>query len=341
MGIVERVRLFGNLSTRGGDLIASAIPVLVTDLLKTGVSVDLIFDENPDGMEPSDIRRLSGLLETFSQLLKVGHDLTSTNPLHVLAEIQRSSESFDRFSCGDATGGIVDETWGANGISLDINRSDLVLPYDNVTWIDTFELLPQGNPDLGLFYISGKRDTPEGIAQKMIDKVLIEVPSVKTLLESQPIVSLEYSDRYLRTPMSAAILVCIHKKLASLHSPAQLRVITRPVVERDKGSKFEFISDEERASYVTRLWNANNLACDLVLSKDTRHERYLLLETADGQRVTVLIDGGLSFWDFVVTEQDSMRADRQPNQRTLESTQISSRFEESEMPVVIKMSQAR
>jgi len=341
MGIVERVRLFGNLSTRGGDLIASAIPVLVTDLLKTGVSVDLIFDENPEGMEPSDIRRLSGLLETFSQLLKVGHDLKSTNPLHVVAEIQRSSESYDRFSCGDATGCIVDETWGANGISLDINRSDRVLSYDNVTWIDTFDLLPQGNPDLGLFYISGKRDTPEGIAQKMIDKVLTEVPSVKTLLESQPIVSLEYSDRYLRTPMSAAILVCIHKKLASLHSPAQLRVITRRVVERDKGSKFEFISDEERASYVTRLWNANNLACELVLSKDTRHERYLLLETADGQRVTVLIDGGLSFWDYVVTEQDSMRADRQANQKTLESTQISSRFEESEMPVVIRMSQAR
>jgi hypothetical protein len=32
-----------------------------------------------------------------------------------------------------------------------------------------------------------------------------------------------------------------------------------------------------------------------------------------------------------------MRADRQPNQKTLEATQLSSRFEESEMPVVVRM----
>jgi DEAD/DEAH box helicase domain-containing protein len=336
-GNTERVRVFGNISVRGGDLVSSSIPNLVTDLLKTGVQVDLIFDSSPQDMNVSDIRRLSSLLVTFSSLLKIGHYSLDPASENVLVEIHRSQPSCDRFVCVETSTCIVDETWGATGVSLQCNHPESFISDINVIWIPSFDTASHANHDLGMFYISGKRTTPERIAQTLVDKVLAEVPRLTSLLDRNQVVKIAYSDRYLRTPMSAAILVSIHKKLTTLTGDVVLQITSRPINHRETGSKFEFISEAERETYLNQLWEATDLKYELALSQGTKHERYLLLETTDGHKVTILIDCGLSFWDYVASESEFMRADKKPTKDTWESTELSSRFEENEMPVVIRM----
>lgn len=326
-------RLMGNLSSRGGDLLASNIPSLTMDLLKLNIPVELIFDADPRSMELSDQRRLASLLETFGQAVRIGFcdpDCYSEN--HVVAEIHKVDSVVEQFVVTDSEFLVVDDTWAASPEISVRRKSAGSLKAPHITWVSDFGDIYQAQDMLGMFRVTGEPRTAEFIAKSLINNVSSSVKSVSDLLTKQRIVKLEYTDRYVRTSMVAAILVEIHKALNFYSPHVTLEIITLPTDCR-KQTPYEFISDLERETYLNKLWHLNALSVKLTHVDNPKHERCLTIDFDSGAKISVLIDNGVSYWCYVETCKQYLRVMDTPTIKTSTESLLSAKY--PSMPVFV------
>ena len=330
------VRLFGNISTRGGDLIASSIPSITLDILKQNIPVEVLFDADPRSLERSDQRRLASLLETFSGALRVGfHGPVETAFACVVAEVHKVDTLIEQYSVSSTAYAVVDEAWGVSTEIILARKGASFVEDDEITWVSDFGDLYETKSNVSMFRVTNESRTPQGIAKSLIENVIGSMKSVEELLQTQRIVKLQYSDRYIRTSMVAAILVEIHKVFNKYSPDVVLDIITLPT-HCQQESDYEFMSDLERDTYINKLWEIHSLAVNLIVNSSPQHERFFTIVFSTGSKVTVLLDNGVSYWCYIDKNSRFIRIPDDPNAKMSTETTIRAKYPSMPVFVVIE-----
>jgi hypothetical protein len=159
--------------------------------------------------------------------------------------------------------------------------------------------------------------------------------SVEELLQTQRIVKLQYSDRYIRTSMVAAVLVEIHKVINTYSPDVVLDIITLPTQCKQE-SDFEFMSDLERDTYINKLWKIHSLVVNLEVNSTPQHERFFTIVFSNGEKVTVLLDNGVSYWCYIDKNARFIRIPEDPCAKMSTETTIRAKYPSMPVFVVIE-----
>lgn len=121
-------------------------------------------------------------------------------------------------------------------------------------------------------------------------------------LLQQPLKSLRYSDRYLKSPLTARLLYCIVKRLSALSQIPQSMTIVAERMSESRSGYVESLSNnwaglQQQQSVLQEAFKGFRAQVELKHKTNMPHDRFLLLEWPNGSKARISLDQGLGFLD--------------------------------------------
>ena len=123
-----------------------------------------------------------------------------------------------------------------------------------------------------------------------------------TPLLQQPLKSLRYSDRYLKSPLTARLLFSIVKRLAALSQIPQSTTIVAERMSESRSGYVDSLSNnwagsQQQQSVLQEAFKEFHAQVELKHKANMPHDRFLLLEWPNGSKARITLDQGLGFLD--------------------------------------------
>lgn len=307
---IRIARLF--FSGSNADLGPSPLRRLAYRLAGNGTNVELVVDaDSLKLMDEADMHLLASLTDHPGITIVSIQKLPTAINGFVLAEISNSTNAI-RWGVTEEKALEAGVEWGSALSALVVGKALQPLAIDALAKLDSAVLRPKGidQGDVEL-EVSQELDGPlQEFGKRLWDKLAEHHKAAATLIQNdtEPVVDVLYSDRYLWTPVSAALLVNMVEAL-------------RKMVGQDRwgsvkvGVRTTYEHDQRYTGYPTMAWNdwrddaARNAALrdafdyigiDAVVQSDAKsalaHGRALEVKFKSGKSLTVRFDQGVSYW---------------------------------------------
>lgn len=307
---IRVARLF--FSGRNADLGPSPLRRLAYRLAGNGTQVELVVDaDSLKLLDEADMHLLASLADHPAiTITSIRKPPLATNGF-VLAEVSNST-SATRWGVTEERALEAGVEWGSALSALIVGKALPPVALEALVQLEPAELRPKGieQGDIEL-EISQELDGPlQEFGKRLWGKLTEHHKAAAALIqnEAEPIVDVVYSDRYLWTPVSVALIVNIVEAL-------------RGMVGQDRwgsvkvGIRTTYEHDQRYTGYPTMAWNDwredaarsaalrdafDYIGIDAVVQSDAKsalaHGRALEVKFKSGKSLTVRFDQGVSYW---------------------------------------------
>jgi DEAD/DEAH box helicase domain-containing protein len=303
------IRLFSAGSVKEWDIAPSPLRDLAYRLAGHGSSVEIVLPKDVSGLEDSDRHVLASLADHPLIELRGVSEPAHSGDGWIIAETLDSPVI--RWAVASEEGLNFSPDWGTHsGPLVKIEGSQ---PLDMSGSALSPDAIRPKNLDLGDKEVSIHHDLDgpvTGFGTRFWHKVMSEHPSTHELLKSddEKIVGLKYCDRYLFSPLSAALLVEIVKGLKNTVGPNRwainsLEIRTTRMVSEDGGwnpNKLwsnwpdSAVRDEVLRSMLQQMGIPSHIS--LSERYEMEHGRSVDIELSTGKRLTIRLDQGVGYW---------------------------------------------
>jgi ATP-dependent helicase YprA (DUF1998 family) len=303
------IRLFSAGATKEWDIAPSPLRDLAYRLAGHGSSVEIVLPKDMSGLEDSDRHVLASLAD---------------HPLIELRELPEPARSGDgwliaetldfpviRWAVASDDALNFSPEWGTH--SGPLVKLEGGQPIDLSGAAISPDSIRPKNLDLGDKEVSIHHDLDgpvTGFGTRFWHKLMTEHPGTRETLrkDENSIVGLEYSDRYLFSPLSVALLVEIVKGLKSTVGSNRWAInslnirTTRKGGEGGSGNPNKLWSDwpdsAVRDEALKSMLQQMGIPATLSLSKryEMEHGRSMDIELSTGKRLTLRLDQGVGYW---------------------------------------------
>jgi hypothetical protein len=217
--------------------------------------------------------------------------------LPVLAEVETVDGSF-AIAAADFADSIPGPEWGRGSTApLVRGATDDTLPTGDP--IDAGRLIELSGGNAQLVQLGAEVDGPvKGFGARFWKQLHGAAPLTIHAAQSAGIVSIDYSDRYLLTPLNLRLLLeVVHAAPGRQREETSIGVVTATHDGRPSRGRSVFDSYDEdamRREVAARLIPRARI--DIWAKPDIPHERRFTLHLADGRRIVVLLDQGFGAW---------------------------------------------
>lgn len=300
----QSINLYFDGVSNGIDLGISNILELVHLLLATHKTINIYgFIENLSDLtedEVFDLLRVIHLPNTHFFMLPSISQLTEK--AYLLAEVV-GANGVMRWATLEASAICANENWGATSVLVKGHANTITPP--NLTKVVasdfTFKKV-EGDKEVVIHH---ELDGPIGnFGAKFWDMISSEHSAASALLLNEKIAKVEYSDKYLFTPLSLSILKEIVEGLKDfvgserwLNVPLIVHTLPSRTSEYRGRHGFvnsDWLNSQERTNVLIELFNQ----LEIVAKVDTtqQHSRALNIIFIDGKTLTIRMDQGVTYW---------------------------------------------
>ena len=312
------VRLFAGGTSSDCDLGPSPLRELAYRLAANHHRVNIIIEESClDSLDDINRRLLAGLVSFPDGLISLSTTklLPTAGDAAIIAEVI-SGESSSRWAVADSAALVFDSGWGSHDATLvmaaglePMSLQCIPLSSDNIFRTNS----NTGDKEVEIFR---ELDGPLQGFGKRFWKLLSEQSSeVQELISKSDanISSVEYHDRYLFTPLSAALLTDLIVGLRDMVGPNRwdvpvVKVTTTSDNNKQKSGRFVWDNWSDLAIRDNAIQSAldfNGIEGEVkpVDKLSSLHGRALTIAFSCGRILTVRLDQGVSYWRAVSTRQ--------------------------------------
>ena len=307
---VKGARLF--FSGRNADLGPSPLRRLAYRLAGDETRVELVIDaESLTYMDEADMHLLASLADHPGITICSVQTFPRIERGAVLAEISNASGT-TRWGVAEDEALEAGPIWGSTKSALVVGKCLSPIALDGLVKLDSAGLRPAGinQGDLELEVSQELNGPIQGFGKRFWGKLTEHHKSAAMLLqnESEVIADVIYIDRYLWTPIAAALLVNVVEALRDLVGQDRWdssKVFVRTTYEHD----------QKYSGYPTMIWNDwrgseardaalrgafDYIGIDPVVQSDSKaslpHGRSLEVSFKSGRTLTIRFDQGVSYW---------------------------------------------
>ena len=312
---VESITIYWHGDPVGWDLTAFAEAPFLTRLKGLGLRIVIalpaahLINRALDLPAMLAFHRLAGLVE-FAHVETA--PCLQSQP--VVATLQTQARRLD-VAALDAEDAEPGETWGGG------RRQPLVFgpgaPARALRPFDTEQLISQSVGNAHLLRAGPELD---GLAKLFGERfwnwIARERPLIVAALTTSGVEAVSYSDRYLITPLTLALLHSTLRATPGLARDAQISIVSAKFFSSNAGRSFahhDFADDASRDAIVRALFP--NAEMRLLNRREISHARILRLRLKDGRAMSIFMDQGFGAWkswdwrhDFGAEPQRQARA---------------------------------
>lgn len=303
---IKGVHLFLGDNTAEADCAISDFRRLTYDLVGFGKKVNLIFqDDSIKNFKTEDLYTIRSLVDHDSVSALSIHELPKVKIGHVIAEVLFTDGSCVAWAVHDKNALTANEMWGnAHPIVKGKVPQSLVIDAKEIKKAD-FQIptISQGDKELLVHHeLDGLL---QGFGKRFWDLINTEHSEISKALSSNEIVGIEYSDKYIFTPLTLATLKELIVGLRELvgfdnWKSVPLTVSTvekRPHSESRGPSGFiysDWLNSMERNQVLTLMFNEIGIQTNMKVTQE--HARFLTITLKNQTVITVRFDQGVSYW---------------------------------------------
>ena len=217
--------------------------------------------------------------------------------LPVLAEVETGDGSV-AIAAAHVTDSIPGSGWGSGSMApLVRGATDDALPAGDP--IDAKRLIELSGGNAQLVQLGAEIDGPmKGFGARFWKQLAGAAPLTMHAAQSAGIARIDYSDRYLLTPLNLRLLFeVLHTAPGRHRQGMSIDVVTATHAGRPSRGRAVFDPYDEdamRCEVATRLMPDARI--NIRAKRDVPHDRRLTLHLADGRRIVVLLDQGFGAW---------------------------------------------
>lgn len=292
---ISSIRIFVNGNISKWDAETFPFKRILTELSIDGVDVAFIFPSSPDVESLSSADRATLIAEVFRNNFKYLANALPADLIPLMVVTMNDGTVKTYFGKNIDTS--YSNKWGSGDVFMttqtyslsytDINQAQLLnFSSDNASFMFEYRITEDGN--LGCFFNSLKEPKTEEW-----DRIISNLKG-KT-------VSVEYSDRYLKTPLGCMLLA---KMISGLKKEADLnlvsiKVIVTNIISMDDSEEAvnaikDFTNGNRRNHFLkAAIFNLTGIKPDVQDTGYVEHERCLTI-TADNAEVCIRPDAGIA-----------------------------------------------
>jgi hypothetical protein len=230
--------------------------------------------------------------------------LIGTNCLPLLAAV-RTSDGWTAWASDSATASVANSEWGEL-VAGEVLVRGMIELYNLGTPIAPADIDSSSNSDRDL-EINGEIDgNIDGFGNRFWKHISAQVPTVATLLNQSDdkLLAVEYCDRYIRSPLAAALFISLVYALKGF-PPGDGGFVVRMqtlrfLAQRESLGRLwdDWKNDALRDATVNRALDDCGLesSVESVAPGVIEHSRVLTLRFASGRTVSLRLDQGVSYW---------------------------------------------
>lgn len=308
---VVRTRLFAGGGADGADFAASSIRLLAYRLASLGRPLEIVLESGLfNGLDEANRYALSSLADHPSINIGLAKAIPSQSGAVVLAEVVQASYSV-AWASSDRNSLVPNLTWGESQVPLirGILGNGTGIAVDKV---EAASIRPtvsdEGDREVVVHH---EVDGPlQGFGARFWQVISSEHKGAAQLLgeATSDVVDIRYSDRYLFTPLSVALLVDLIGRLKEIVGQERwanpsVHVTTTSVRSGGENRSFNTVFSDwpemtTRDAVVTGSFEYLGLPSTLEAPNkfSVQHGRVLEVRFSDGKVMTVRMDQGISYW---------------------------------------------
>ena len=317
----KEVRLFAGGASSECDLGPSPLRELTFRLAANQRKVSIVMEKSCfDSLNDIDRQLLASLVNYPGELISLSttNSLPSANGAVIIAEVDCNGENACRWAVADNSAIVVDSGWGIHDSTL-VVANDLKLLTLLSNPVLAQDVIPKtantGDKEIEIFReLDG---TLQGFGKRFWKLLSEESPEVAALISNSnaDINSVEYHDRYLFTPLAAALITDLIVGLRDTvgmgrwGSPVIKVTTTHSTARKYVSGRFVWDNwpdlDVRNAAIQSAFeYNGMEGGVKSVDKLKSLHGRVLTIAFLSGQLLTVRLDQGVSYWRAVSSRYD-------------------------------------
>ena len=345
------IRLFASGNKSEWDIAPSTLRELAYRLGGRGMNVEVVIPGSLEGVSDDDRYVLASLSDHPQIEIRTCSEPIRAKNAYVIAETIHSPST--RWATDFADAMRFDSGWGS--AFTHIVRTDMGAPSALPGEVLSTEQIRPTQIDLGdkEIDISNELDGPiSHFGLRFWEKVCSEHKASSAILESgeDSITRIVYSDRYLFTPISIAVLYEIVKGLKNRLGASRWSDVVATIRTASKGVEGErwnsnklwsdWTDDSTRIKVAQLLFQnlGTDLLIDLFPNNALEHGRLMEIELASGKRLSLRFDQGVGYWKTSQTANKQLTFFNFQRSTTEQCSQLKGltiRVEGREMPTQI------
>ncbi len=302
-------RLFADISSDGCSVGDSPLRALAYRVAALSRPVEICLSRQAiEALDEVDRYSLASLADHPCVSIVVLQQLPGAKEAAIVAEVQTGSASV-RWASQDVGTRSLGEHWGETSAPL-IYSSALQSLSPSGEKLEADAIRPKrmesGDREIAIHHeLDGD---VQGFGKRFWALIATEHKETQDVLDSEEcsVVSVEYSDRYLFTPLSVAVLLQVLQGLRSLVGPhrwkAPICIVTTARSRSAGGSRgygavySDWADTTMRDRVLLASFDQAGMKAELRIPEKVKHGRLLVIEFSNNKTLTLRFDQGVSYW---------------------------------------------